>query len=164
MTEPDLKKLSNAFRALSNPNRLEIFLKLFRESRLDLAKGRVHDCFLTPLLSNLKIGAPTISHHVRELESAGLILCMVDAVRKGQGDAGSTPATSTTLHAADFSAAPHRFPTGPRAKRLRRLSDLVSHVRFFTEPPRLTVSPREIRGLERRIAFAPVIGIWPFCR
>lgn len=73
VTQPDIKKLSKAFRALSNPNRLEIFMKLFRESRLDIAKGRVHDCFLTPLLANLKVGAPTISHHVKELENAGLI-------------------------------------------------------------------------------------------
>ena len=69
----DVNRLSKAFRALANPNRLQLFLNLLEESRLDLAKGRVHDCFLTGLLRNLKIGAPTVSHHVKELENAGLI-------------------------------------------------------------------------------------------
>ena len=65
--------MSKVFRALSNKNRLQLFLNLLDESRLDLAKGRTHDCFLTNIISNLRIGAPSISHHVRELEAAGLI-------------------------------------------------------------------------------------------
>jgi ArsR family transcriptional regulator, arsenate/arsenite/antimonite-responsive transcriptional repressor len=69
----DVNRLSKAFRALANPNRLQLFLNLLEESRLDLAKGRVHDCFLAGLLRNLKIGAPTVSHHIKELENAGLI-------------------------------------------------------------------------------------------
>ena len=73
MPAHDVTQLSKAFRALANPNRLQLFLNLLEESRLDLAKGRVHDCFLAGLLRNLKIGAPTVSHHVKELENAGLI-------------------------------------------------------------------------------------------
>ena len=73
MAEQDIKGLSKAFKALANPNRLQLFLNLLEESRVDLAKGRVHDCFLANLLRNMKIGAPTVSHHVRELENAGLI-------------------------------------------------------------------------------------------
>lgn len=69
----DVKALSKAFRALSHPNRLQLFLNLWKESRLDLAKGRTHECFLVTILQNMKVGAPTISHHVRELENAGLI-------------------------------------------------------------------------------------------
>lgn len=70
---PDVKRLARAFHALSNPNRLQLFLNLLEESRLDLAKGRVHDCFLAQLLGNLNVGAPTVSHHVKELADAGLI-------------------------------------------------------------------------------------------
>lgn len=73
MAPPDVKRLARAFHALSNPNRLQLFLNLLEESRLDLAKGRVHDCFLAQLLGNLNVGAPTVSHHVKELADAGLI-------------------------------------------------------------------------------------------
>ncbi|HVK72544.1 MAG TPA: hypothetical protein VM734_04465 [Kofleriaceae bacterium] len=75
MAAPDPKRLARVFKALSNPNRLELFLSLLEESRLDLAKGRVHDCFLAPILQklDLAIGAPTVSHHVKELADAGLI-------------------------------------------------------------------------------------------
>ena len=72
--DSEIKRLSRAFKALSNPNRLQLFLNLLEESRLDLAKGRVHDCFLAGVLKNLSIGAPTVSHHVKELEDAGLIV------------------------------------------------------------------------------------------
>lgn len=65
--------MSKIFRALSNKNRLQLFLNLLEESRLDLAKGRVHDCFLANIISGLGIGAPSISHHLRELEAVGLI-------------------------------------------------------------------------------------------
>jgi ArsR family transcriptional regulator, arsenate/arsenite/antimonite-responsive transcriptional repressor len=70
----DVDALARMFRALSNPNRLRLFLNLLDESKLDLAKGRIHDCFLAKLLGGLgDIGAPTVSHHVKELADAGLI-------------------------------------------------------------------------------------------
>lgn len=69
----ETKRLARMFRALSNPNRLQLYVNLFRESELDLARGQTHQCFLANILKNLNVGAPTVSHHVRELESAGLI-------------------------------------------------------------------------------------------
>jgi len=70
----DVDRLARMFRALSNPNRLRLFMNLLDESKLDLAKGRIHDCFLVKLLGGLgDIGAPTVSHHVKELADAGLI-------------------------------------------------------------------------------------------
>lgn len=60
-------------RALSNPNRLRLFMNLLDESKPFLAKGRIHDCFLGKLLAGLDLGAPTVSHHVKELADAGLI-------------------------------------------------------------------------------------------
>jgi ArsR family transcriptional regulator, arsenate/arsenite/antimonite-responsive transcriptional repressor len=69
----DVDRLSRMFRALGNPHRLRLFLNLLEESRLDLAKGRIHDCFLVKLLAGIDIGAATVSHHVKELSDAGLI-------------------------------------------------------------------------------------------
>ena len=46
MARDEVDRLARMFRALSNPNRLRLFLNLLEESRLDLAKGRIHDCFL----------------------------------------------------------------------------------------------------------------------
>ena len=74
MAKDDVDKLARMFKALSNPNRLRLFLNLLEESKLDLAKGRIHDCFLVKLLGGLgDLGAPTVSHHVKELSDAGLI-------------------------------------------------------------------------------------------
>ena len=64
MPKDDVDRLARMFRALSNPNRLRLFLNLLDESKLDLAKGRVHDCFLVKLLGGLgDIGAPTAGDH-----------------------------------------------------------------------------------------------------
>ena len=71
--DDDVARLARMFRALSNPNRLRLFLNLLDESKLDLSKGRVHDCVLAKLLGGLELGAPTVSHHVKELADAGLI-------------------------------------------------------------------------------------------
>jgi ArsR family transcriptional regulator len=73
VAKTDVDRLARMFRALSNPNRLRLFMNLLDESKLDLAKGRVHDCFLVKLLGGLELGAPTVSHHVKELADAGLI-------------------------------------------------------------------------------------------
>lgn len=74
MAKDDVDRLARMFKALSNPNRLRLFMNLLEESKLDLAKGRVHDCFLAKLLGGLgDLGAPTVSHHVKDLADAGLI-------------------------------------------------------------------------------------------
>jgi DNA-binding transcriptional ArsR family regulator len=69
----DVDRLARMFRALGNPHRLRLFMNLLEESKLDLAKGRIHDCFLAKLLAGIDIGAATLSHHVKELSDAGLI-------------------------------------------------------------------------------------------
>ena len=80
MAKNDVDTLARMFKALGNPNRLKLFLNLLEESKLDLAKGRIHDCFLAKLLGGLEVGAPTVSHHVKELADAGLI----DTEREGK--------------------------------------------------------------------------------
>ena len=63
--------MARIFRALSNPNRLKIYLEILKkdEARLDAGPG----CHLASVVRCLKIGAPTVSHHVRELVNADLI-------------------------------------------------------------------------------------------
>lgn len=62
--------LSKVFKALSNPNRLEIFLNILKRGGVD---EELKSCFLSELTGHFSIGAPTISHHLKELVKAGLI-------------------------------------------------------------------------------------------
>jgi hypothetical protein len=67
----DVDTLARMFKALGNPNRLRLFMNLLEESKLDLAKGRIHDCFLVKLLGGLgDIGAPTVPSATASSSSA----------------------------------------------------------------------------------------------
>lgn len=68
----ETKKLAKIFKALSNPNRLELYLKIAQthEKRFDTGC----ECFVSEIIDSLKIGAPTISHHIKELANAELII------------------------------------------------------------------------------------------
>ena len=70
MNREEIDQLSKAFKALSNPNRLKLFLNLIEESQMNVEEG---GCFLGTLIKNLPVGAPTVSHHIKELVHAGLI-------------------------------------------------------------------------------------------
>lgn len=103
MPKDDVDRLARMFRALGNPHRLRLFMNLLEESKLDLAKGRVHDCFLVKLLAGIELGAATVSHHVKELSDAGLIqtqregkqlICSVDPQGLGHLRDALTVATS----------------------------------------------------------------------
>lgn len=70
-----LQEFANMFKALSNPNRLQIFLSLTRCcqpgtvcSTEDIGVRCVGD-----LGSEVNIAASTLSHHIKELHRAGLI-------------------------------------------------------------------------------------------
>lgn len=77
----DLERLADAFKALSNPRRLQIFAEVVRRqgvaSATDIGLG---GCLLTDFIQRLGVGAPTVSHHLRALEGAGLI----DLQRQGR--------------------------------------------------------------------------------
>jgi DNA-binding transcriptional ArsR family regulator len=64
-------RLSRIFKALANPNRLRIYSEILANqgTRLEASCG----CFVTDIVRSLRIGAPTISHHVKELVNADLI-------------------------------------------------------------------------------------------
>jgi ArsR family transcriptional regulator len=71
-------RLSGMFKALSNPNRLRIFLRLASccppkaNGKIPLARGEACAC-VGELGKDLGIVPSTVSHHIKELHSAGLI-------------------------------------------------------------------------------------------
>lgn len=67
----DMKKMTKIFKALSNENRLEIYLQIMKNS--EQSYDAKCECFISEILDALKIGAPTISHHLKELSNADLI-------------------------------------------------------------------------------------------
>lgn len=67
----DAQKMSKIFKALSNENRLELYLKILDAS--DTGYCNNNECFICDIIHSLNIGAPTISHHIKELSNAGLI-------------------------------------------------------------------------------------------
>ena len=67
----DTNKMAKVFKALSNPNRLELYLKIAES--YESSYPNESECFVTDIIQSLNIGAPTISHHTKELSNAGLI-------------------------------------------------------------------------------------------
>ena len=68
----DTQKMAKIFKALSHPNRLELYLEIAKkhEASFQTCCG----CFVSDIIGSLNIGAPTISHHLKELTNAGLIV------------------------------------------------------------------------------------------
>lgn len=64
------ERLAKAFKALSNPNRLRIYQQV-KAARVSEMTGS--GCKLVDFINSMKVGAPTISHHIKELVNAGLI-------------------------------------------------------------------------------------------
>ena len=68
----DIKQAAKVLKALSHPNRLEIYFSIARGEQQSFAANEC--CVVSAIADNLKIGAPTISHHLKELVNAGLIV------------------------------------------------------------------------------------------
>ena len=68
----DTHRLAKMFKALSHPNRLELYLEIAKNHEASFRTGC--DCFVSDIIGSLNIGAPTISHHLKELTNAGLIV------------------------------------------------------------------------------------------
>ncbi|MDO7787009.1 ArsR/SmtB family transcription factor [Desulforamulus aquiferis] len=68
----DTQRMAKIFKALSNPNRLELYLKIAEAHEASFQTGC--ECFVTDIIDRLNIGAPTISHHIKELANAELII------------------------------------------------------------------------------------------
>ncbi|MDX1803591.1 MAG: metalloregulator ArsR/SmtB family transcription factor [Alcanivorax sp.] len=75
-TPPSAEQLARAFKALSNANRVRIYQVILeycqQHGQADLARVPA-GCAFGDFIQRLNVGAPTISHHVRELAEAGLI-------------------------------------------------------------------------------------------
>ena len=71
----DIKRLARIMKALSHPNRLEIFMTLLHEHEAQFENDAKCgcDCLISEIAQKLSIGAPTISHHLKELTDTGLI-------------------------------------------------------------------------------------------
>lgn len=69
----ETKKLAKIMKALSNPNRLELYLEIARQHEKSYASKDVQ-CYISDVMCCLNIGAPTISHHLKELTNADLIV------------------------------------------------------------------------------------------
>ena len=67
------KQLVNAFKALSNPNRLTIYLEILNRDEKTPTEDNFEGCLLAEVMEALDIGAPTVSHHLKELVNAHLI-------------------------------------------------------------------------------------------
>ncbi len=67
----DTRKMVKIFKALSNENRLELYLKIAEAHEAGFEAGG--QCWVSDISACLNIGAPTISHHIKELVNAELI-------------------------------------------------------------------------------------------
>ena len=65
-------KLAKILKALSHQKRLELYLEIARHSESDFETGEC-ECFICDIMESLNIGAPTVSHHLKELSNADLI-------------------------------------------------------------------------------------------
>lgn len=68
----EIKQAAKIMKALSHPNRLEIYLNIVKGEQ-DGFEADACECCVSDIISSLKIGAPTVSHHLKELANAGLI-------------------------------------------------------------------------------------------
>jgi len=63
--------MAKVFKALSNPNRLELYLKIVENQ--ETSYKTCNGCLIYDIAESLNIGAPTISHHLKELSNTELI-------------------------------------------------------------------------------------------
>lgn len=69
----DTNRVVIAMKALSNKNRFEIFMEIYRANKQTTFQDK--ECYIYEfMMDKLKIGAPTMSHHLKELTNADLIV------------------------------------------------------------------------------------------
>jgi DNA-binding transcriptional ArsR family regulator len=68
----DTNRVIKAMKALSNKNRFEIFMEIYNSNKQ--TSYEKEECFVYDIMEKVNIGAPTISHHLKELSNADLII------------------------------------------------------------------------------------------
>ncbi|GAB5520824.1 MAG: hypothetical protein RhofKO_30750 [Rhodothermales bacterium] len=68
---PNLKRITRIMKALANENRLALYLSIREAQMLTVDRA---PCFVNEIAADLRIGPPTVSHHLKELERADLII------------------------------------------------------------------------------------------
>ncbi len=95
--ENEIQRFADIFKALSNPNRLKIFLELLPHLESgEVCTGdteQVDACQLE-MATRMNLAPSTVSHHIKELKQAGL----VDITRRGRNvDLQINPGTLSLL-------------------------------------------------------------------
>jgi DNA-binding transcriptional ArsR family regulator len=67
------KNIAQYYRALANPVRLGIFLRVAEESEGFAPDSKKKESCVTGISKSMKIPQPTVSNHLRMLEKVGLI-------------------------------------------------------------------------------------------
>lgn len=67
-------RIARMFRALGNPQRMELF-ECLRKAREVRCEGETAEMCVCDIAGGAKITLSTVSHHLKELKEAGLILC-----------------------------------------------------------------------------------------
>ena len=66
----ETKQLAKIMKALSNENRLALYLEIAKHGESDF---EAPECTISDIVKMFRLSAPTISHHLKELANAGLI-------------------------------------------------------------------------------------------
>ena len=74
MDKHDLRRTVKVMKALSHENRLELLLEIASKHSTEIDSDALPEgCFIADIKELFNIGAPTLSHHLKELANADLI-------------------------------------------------------------------------------------------